>query len=487
MRIATLDCFAGISGDMFLGALLDAGVPVEVLERATAALGLGATLRVRSVDRSGITATKVDVMEGAVLAEDAGRPSAVAEQVDRGYREQPKTQHLHKAGQAHTHDEQGHTHAHEEHKHAHEGHPHAQDGHTHTGHSHGGHEHGGEEHMHAGHGHGRSLSAIRVLIGEAALGDEVKEFALRAFALLGESEAKIHDVPVDEIHFHEVGAVDAIVDIVGAAAGVAHLRERARAETGAEMRWHCSALNVGSGMVQCAHGNFPVPAPATADLLRGMPTYAAHVEKEMVTPTGAALVRALAPSFEAAPVTRVSSIGYGAGSRDPKGFANVLRLSIGEAVATAPRAAGLGVDTVVVLETAIDDLDPQVVAYVLDLLLERGALDVMSQPVGMKKGRQGTLLTVLAEESMADALEELLLRETSTLGVRRRTETRSRLERTHVTVETSYGAIRVKRGSLRGEEMNARPEFEDCRRVARERGVPLKRVMDAAMLAYGSR
>ena len=468
MRIATLDCFAGISGDMFLGALIDAGVDAAVMERATAALGLGATLRVRSVDRSGITATKVDVMEGAVLAEAAG--SSVAEQGGRVYQTQPKTQHLHKTGHAHTHEEQAHTHE-EQASHSHDG---------------------GEEHTHAEHAHGRSLSAIRVLIGGAALGDEVKAFALRAFGLLGESEAKIHNVPVDDIHFHEVGAVDAIVDIVGAAAGIAHLQERARAETGAELRWHCSALNVGSGMVQCAHGIFPVPAPATADLLRGMPTYAAHVEKELVTPTGAALVRALAPSFGAVPVMTVTSIGYGAGTRDPKGFANVLRLSMGEAFAAeVPAVVGSAtaqqMDTVVVLETAIDDLDPQVVAYVLDLLLERGALDVMSQPVGMKKGRQGTLLTVLAEARAADALEELLLRETSTLGVRRRTETRSRLDRTHVAVTTAFGEIRMKVGRLRGEEINARPEFEDCRRLARERRVPLKRVIDAAMLAYGSR
>ena len=438
MRIATLDCFAGISGDMLLGAMIDAGVDVAVLERATAALGLGAALRVRAVDRSGITATKVDVMEGAVLAEDAG--SRHVEQEGRVYQTQPKTQHLHKAGHAHTHD--GHTHTHEEHTHTHDGHTHTHEEHTHT---HDGHAHmdDGHTHEHAGHTHGRSLSAIRKLIGGAALGDEVKEFALRACSLLGESEAKIHNVPVDDIHFHEVGAVDAIVDIVGAAAGIVALREQARAETGAEMVWHCSALNVGSGMVQCAHGNFPVPAPATADLLRGMPTYAAHVEKEMVTPTGAALVRALGPSFGAVPVMTVTSIGYGAGSRDPKRFANVLRLSIGEAVAATTFQEA---ETVVVLETAIDDLDPQVVAYVLELLLERGALDVMSQPVGMKKGRQGTLLTVLAEEGAADALAEVLLRETSTLGVRRRTETRSRLERVHVPVKTSYGEIRVKVG-----------------------------------------
>lgn len=484
-RVAYLDCFAGISGDMLLGALVGAGVELAVMERAVAALGLDAGLRVRTVDRSGISSVKVDVLEGEALAE--GRSAAVAdvegmaEQEARAHGVMPKTQHMHKGGHQHEHP----------HEHFHE-HPHRHE-HDH-GHEHGHkHEHG-HEHPHV---HGRSLSGIEALLRDAALDEGVRRMALRAFRLLGESEAKIHNVPVEEIHFHEVGAVDAIVDIVAASAGVVELERRAQAETGGGVQWHCSAVNVGGGMVECAHGTFPVPAPATADLLRGVPTYSAHVEKELVTPTGAALLRAIEPRFGRQPAMRVTAIGYGAGTRDPKGFPNVLRLMVGEAgEGTESRDRSEtdwsetdegAAETVVVLETAIDDMDPQVVAHVAERLLAAGALDVMTGAVGMKKGRQGVLLTVLAEEGTASALEDLLLRETSTLGVRRRREQRARLRREHVSVETEFGPVRVKVGRRDGEELNARPEFEDCRQAADGRGVPLKRVMDAALVAYRTR
>ena len=464
MRVAYLECFAGISGDMFLGALVDAGVDRRVLEEATAALGVGARLRVSQVDRSGITSTKVDVMVGDLLAEEAaGRE----EQVQHTHQQQPKTQHLHKGGHAHEH-------------------PHTQAeartatavevGHTHN------HE----------HSHGRSLTAIRKLIQGAALADNVKQRAIRAFDLLGVSEAKIHNVPVDEIHFHEVGAVDAIVDIVAVSAGVIALEQQAQRETGAGLRWVCSPLNVGGGMVECAHGTFPVPAPATADLLKGMPTYSAHVQKELVTPTGAALLRALAPDFGVQPAMRVERIGYGAGGRNPEGFPNVLRLSIGEAAASRAVATlereDAGVSTTVsVLETALDDSSPQVLAHVMELLLGAGALDVMTTAVGMKKGRAATLLTVLANDEDAGKLERLLLRETSTLGVRRRREERTCLERTHVAVETAFGSVRVKVGWMAGEELNAQPEFEDCKAAAAAAGVPVKRVIEAAVAGYFNR
>ncbi len=472
-RVAYLDCFAGISGDMFLGAMVGAGVELEVMERAVAALGLGAGLRARTVDRSGISATKVEVLEGEALAEGesaAVRDAGVAEQGERVTGVLPKTQHLHKGGHAHTHE---HTHGEEGHKHTH-----GESGHTH-GHGDGAHE--------GGHVHGRSLSVIEGMIRGSTLEEGVKRRALRAFRLLGESEAKIHNVPVEEIHFHEVGAVDAIVDIVGASAGVEEMERRAREETGAGLRWCCSAVNVGGGMVDCAHGRFPVPAPATADLLRGVPTYGAHVEKELVTPTGAALLRMLEAEFGGQPPMRVERIGYGAGTRDPKGFPNVLRLMVGEAGDGAGEGTEGARETVVVLETAVDDMTAQVVAHVADRLLERGALDVMTSAVGMKKGRQGMLLTVLAEEGDAAAMEEVLLRETTTLGVRRRREERARLSREHVTVETEFGPVRVKVGRRGDEELNARPEFEDCRAAAVERGVPLKRVMEAAVVAYRTR
>jgi uncharacterized protein (TIGR00299 family) protein len=441
MRIAYLECFAGIAGDMLLGALIDAGVPVAVLTEATSALGLGASLQVETVDRSGISCTRVKVMEGEALAEDVAKAST----------HEHAHSHEHDHAHLHTHDEgAGHSHTHE-HSHTHD------HGHTHS------HDH---ERSHA---HGRSLSVIRELIKNAALAEAVKARAIRTFELLGASEAKIHNVDVEAIHFHEVGAVDAIVDIVAACAGMEYLQVEA---------WYCSALNVGSGMVECAHGTFPVPAPATADLLRGIPTYSAHVQKELVTPTGAALVRALDPTFGEQPAMRVEAIGYGAGTRNPKGFPNALRISVGE------KDASQSADTVTVLETALDDLSPQVLAWVAEQALAEGAMDVMLTPVIMKKGRPGTLLTVLCSEAKRPQLERLILRETSTLGMRIRRDERSCLERHHVPVQTAYGEIRMKIGRLAGEVLNAAPEFEDCRAAAVQCEVPLKQVQQAAIAAY---
>jgi pyridinium-3,5-bisthiocarboxylic acid mononucleotide nickel chelatase len=447
MRIAYLDCFAGISGDMFLGALIDSGLDPAILHQATAALNLNASLKIEKVDRSGISSTKVHVYEGAELAEVTHIASpdddSLHHQQTHTHQHHPKTQHQHKTGHAHDH-------------------PHE-------------HEHGPE------HTHGRSLTVIRDLINAAALLPAVKQTAIHTFELLGASEAKIHNVPIEKIHFHEVGAVDAIVDIVAASAGIHAIENQARIETGSPVRWHCSPLNVGGGMVDCAHGRFPVPAPATADLLRGLPTYSAHIEKELVTPTGAALIRALAPTFGPQPAMRVQQIGYGAGTRNPKDFPNVLRLSLGEAdeATTSPNT-----DTVAILETALDDLSPQIISYVSERALAEGALDVMLTPVIMKKGRPGTLLTILCNPSDSPALQQFLLRETSTLGVRIHHQQRSCLDRAHTTVATPYGEIRMKLGSRNGEVFNAAPEFEDCRTAAAKYNVPLKRVQQAAIAAY---
>ena len=451
MRVAYIDCFAGIAGDMLLGALVDAGVPAEVLADATAALGLGASLRIERVERSGISCTKVHVLEGDRLAE------AHAE-----------TAH------EHTHDDAAHGHGHE-HSHKHE-HAHAENeahGHGHS-HSHE-HTHDGVAHTHEhSHAHGRSLSAIRRLIHDAALAGPVKQTAIRAFELLGHAEAKIHNVAVEEIHFHEVGAVDAIVDIVAASAGIHSLNVAA---------WHSSPINVGGGTVVCAHGTFPVPAPATADLLRGLPTYSAHVEQELVTPTGAALLRAIDPVFGPQPAMRVERIGYGAGTRNSKDFPNVLRVSVGEANETAESLAA-NCETVTVMETALDDLSPQVLAYVAETALAQGALDAMLTPVIMKKGRPGTLLTVLCNPADSAALERLILTETSTLGVRIRQEKRTCLERRQLPVATEYGEIRIKVGTLGGETMNAAPEYEDCRAAAAKHHVAIKQVQQSAIAAY---
>jgi len=303
----------------------------------------------------------------------------------------------------------------------------------------------------------------------------VKQMAIRTFELLGASEAKIHNVPIDDIHFHEVGAVDAIVDIICACAGIHHL---------AVDPWYCSPINVGDGTVVCAHGTFPVPAPATADLLRGMPTYSAHVQKELVTPTGAALLRMLNPTFGSQPPMRIEKIGYGAGTRNTNDFPNVVRLSIGEAVAPEPSREADDTVEVTVLETALDDMSPQLLAHVAERALAEGALDVMLTPVIMKKGRPGTLLTLLCNPTQADDFERLILRETTTLGVRIRNDRRRCLDRKHLTASTPYGEIRVKIGSLSGEVLNVAPEFEDCRAAAAAHSVSVKQVQQAAIAAY---
>jgi uncharacterized protein (TIGR00299 family) protein len=240
-------------------------------------------------------------------------------------------------------------------------------------------------------------------------------------------------------------------------------------------------------MIDCAHGRLPVPAPATAELLRGMPTYSANIEKELLTPTGAALLRALEPTFGPQPAMRVEQIGYGAGTRNPKGFPNVLRLTIGESAAAQPTATHL-TDEVIVLETALDDCSPQVLAYVSEQALALGALDFMLAPVQMKKGRPGTLLTLLCVPGTESTFADLLFRETSTLGIRTRRESRLILEREIFTVDTPYGPIRIKRASTaQGEALNLAPEFEDCRAAVERARVPLKEVQQAALRAATSK
>ena len=334
--------------------------------------------------------------------------------------------------------------------------------------------HAHEHHHHHEHEHEhRSLATIRALIENAALSKPVKATAIRTFELLGASEAKIHNVPIESVHFHEVGAVDAIADIVLAAAA-AH-------DCGIDA-WHCSPLNVGGGTVECAHGRYPVPAPATADLLRGVPTWSSGNVGELVTPTGAALVQALDCRFGSAPAMRVEKIGYGAGTRNPAGATNVLRLSIGTAEEAGESAEAL----VTVLETAVDDLNPQVIAYVTGQAFALGAFDVMCTPVYMKKNRPGTLITVLTDREHAARLEELLFRETSTLGLRIREERRRCLERKIEKVATAWGEVRIKVGLRQGREVQASPEFEDCRQIAEAREIPVKQVIEAAMQAYRS-
>ncbi len=438
MRTAYLDCFAGISGDMFLGALLDAGVPPAILHEAVATLDLGASLRINTVDRSGISSTKVDVLERERVAE---RPTSLDQQPPIIHQHNPRTEHQHKG--AHFHADEASLAVSSEHSHS------------------------------ETHSHGRSLTVIHKLIAASNLADKVKASASEVFTLLGSSEAKIHNVPIDTIHFHEVGAVDAIVDIVCAAAGIDYLESNEQVT-----QWFCSPVNVGGGMVDCAHGRFPVPAPATADLLRGFPTYSANIQKELVTPTGAAILRHLNPTFGPQPPMRIEKIGYGAGTRNPQGFPNVLRLSISFSEQSAQT------EEVIVLETSLDDLSPQILAHVTEQALALGALDVMATAVHMKKGRLGTLITILTDQAHASTLQRLLLRETTTLGIRIRHDKRLCLDRSHLPVQTSYGEIRMKLGARDGEILNVAPEFEDCRAAAARHNIPVKQVLQAATAAY---
>jgi uncharacterized protein (TIGR00299 family) protein len=448
MRIAYLECFSGISGDMFLGALVDAGVSPGLLEKTVEALGVGAKLEISKVMRSGISATKVDVwVDGK---KDMPREEYWAKQdVVPG---PAKAHHDHEYAHGHNH--------HHEHSHHHESGSHEQS----PTNAPAPHEHG--------HSH-RGLSEIRTIISASAISDSAKTTAIAIFEALGAAEAKIHNVPVESIHFHEVGAVDAIVDIVCAAVGAEALGVDGIV---------CSALNVGGGSVKCAHGTFPVPAPATVELLKNAPVYSSGIEAELVTPTGAAIAKTLATRFGAFPEMKIEKSAYGAGSRDFPGHPNVLRIVIGEAV---PVLTGkTRSETISVMEANLDDLNPQVFGYVMDRLLEEGALDVFGMPVQMKKNRPGTLLTVLCKPEDAEKLIQLIFSETTTLGVRRREESRQTLARRWESVRTEWGEVRIKIASMNGTVTNYAPEYEDCRRIAAEHHVPLKTVMQEASRAY---
>ena len=441
MRIAYLDCFSGMSGDMFLGALIDAGVSPDVLEKTIAALNVGARLEISRVIRSGITATKVDVF---VNGEKELPREEFWAQGEHSLAHPHDHEHEHSSGDAHAH-------------------PHS---HSPTG------SRAGAPALHE-HGHGRSLKEIQKIIAAAAISESAKKRALDIFAALGAAEAKIHNEEIESVHFHEVGAVDAMIDIVGAAVGVEALDVEEIV---------CSPLNVGGGTVKCAHGVFPVPAPATVELLQGAPVYSSGIQAELLTPTGAAIVKTLASRFGAFPEMKIAKSGYGAGTRDFPGHANVVRLTIGEAIPAL--AAKTSQETIAVLEANLDDLNPQVFGYVMDRLLEEGALDVFGMPVQMKKNRPGTLLTVLCKPEDAAKLTQLVFTETTTLGVRQRLEQRQVLARRWVTVPTPWGDVRMKIASMNGTVTNYAPEYEDCRRIATEQHVPLKAVMQEATQVY---
>ena len=420
MRIAYLDCFSGISGDMFLGALVDAGVSPKLLEDTVAALDIGARLEISRVLRGGISATKVDVYA-------------------HGEKDLPREVFWEQQEQDHAHQ----------------------------------------------HSHGRGLNEVRRIIEKSAISSTAKATAIRIFEALGEAEAEIHNTSVEQVHFHEIGAVDAMIDIVCAAVG---------AESLAVEEWVCSPLNVGGGIVKCAHGTLPVPAPATLRLLRDAPVYSSGPQVELVTPTGAAIVKTLSSRFASFPAMKIEKAGYGAGTREFPDHPNLLRLTIGEVglaedadaslVASPTSNERIMNEKITVLEANLDDLSPQVLAYAMERLLAEGALDVFSVPVQMKKSRPGALLTVLAKMEDANRLTKLIFAETTTLGVRRREEQRQTLSRRWETVDTTWGPVRIKIANMNGSVSNYAPEYEDCRALAEAQHVPLRTVMQEAIQQY---
>jgi len=391
MKAAYFDCFSGISGDMTLGALVDAGCPLDVLQGGLRGLQVpGWEITAERVWKNGMAATHIRVR---------------------------------------TEDTQTH----------------------------------------------RSLSAILGILEKSALGAEVKQRASAIFTKLGEAEAAVHDVPLEKIHFHEVGAVDAIVDIVGACIGFGEL--------GIES-FSCSPLNVGGGVARMAHGILPVPAPATARLLIGKPTYSNGVLKELVTPTGAAIVATLCDRFGPQPAMKVSAIGYGAGTTDLEGQPNVLRILVGEVSGRPVEGHG---GTIRVLEANLDDMNPQIFGYLLEKALAAGALDVFATPIQMKKSRPGIVVTILCQPEDESKFQAMLFAETTTLGVRSHLVDRQALPREHVVISTRFGDVRVKVSQTNGRVQHASPEFEDCRKLAEENNVPLQEVMEQAMLVFAGR
>ncbi|MDM8552865.1 nickel pincer cofactor biosynthesis protein LarC [Desulfobacterales bacterium HSG2] len=319
---------------------------------------------------------------------------------------------------------------------------------------------------HHGHHH-RHLSHIREIIEKSDLEESVRQKSIAIFTRLAEAEAKIHQTSVENIHFHEVGAMDAVIDVVGSVAGLNAL--------GIE-KVFCSHLHVGTGTVKCAHGILPVPAPATAELIKGKPVYSTGIEGELLTPTAAAILTTLSSNFGPMPAMTVKHIGYGAGTSDLP-IPNLLRLIIGE---TGDEFSGYQTEEVAVIETGIDDMNPQIYGYLAERMLEMGALDVFLTPLQMKKNRPGTLITVICRPETVGKFSDFLIRETTTIGLRWRTDRRIKAQRTIEEVETEYGVIRFKTARVAGEVVNVSPEYEDCRRAALEEKVPLKEVMKAA-------
>ena len=453
MKALYVEPFAGISGNMLLGALLDAGVPFAFLQEEFAKLHLGNYELVhKSVNKCGIQAQYFNV----VLPEEQEHEHEHAHDGD----------HVHEHHHAHDHDD-NHDH---EHHHAHDHawmHAHG------IAHSHD-HEHHHEQHTHHHHHEHRNLHDIEEILDHSDLPKEVIAKAREVFLAIAKAEAKVHGSTVEEIHFHEVGAIDTIIDVVGNILALQYL--------GIE-KVFTAPVNTGFGFVECAHGQMPVPAPATAELLQGIPNYRGTVEKEMTTPTGAALLKVLASPVKEVPDGFTGEIiGYGAGTRNVE-IPNVLRVNMGiwDETEGAGKASGSAVERLLMLECNLDDLNPEIMPYVLEKLLAAGALDAWLQPVIMKKGRPAQTLKVLCRPEQRQVMEPIMFAETTTLGVRAFVVERTALERRWKTVQTPWGGVRIKEGLLDGKVVNAVPEFEDCKKIAEANGVPLKAVEVAAL------
>lgn len=442
MAIFHLDLASGLAGDMFLGACLDQGMPLEVVADAVARLGLpGVSVEARKAERGGFAGTRFRVLQDGRPIEGPD-PEEVEGAPSHGHG------HHHEHPHSHPHGDHAPTHPHEHH------HPHPHSG--------------GHGHSHS-HGPSRNLVEITELILRSALADSVKARSLRLFQRLGEAEARAHGMPLERVHFHEVGAVDSIVDLVGAAAAVDFL---------APARITATPVNVGSGRVRMAHGEISIPAPATADLLRGAPIYGGP-GGELTTPTGAALVAELVGEFVELPPMRLEAVGYGLGKKHLAHQPNAVRLLRGG----AGPGRGPGRPEVMVVETEVDDLPGEGFGFLMERLLAEGALDVYFTPVQMKKNRPGTLVTLLCRREKLEALAGLLLAESGSLGCRFHAAERWEAERETGEVETPFGRVRVKRAALGGRPLAAAPEFEDCRSLALAAGRPWREVYHAALSA----
>jgi uncharacterized protein (TIGR00299 family) protein len=432
MKILYLDLLSGLSGDMFLGGLIALGVDPKKLQRELDKLEVhGFHLHIHRRLAWQIQGIKVDV-------------------------------HL---------EDHAHPHAHD---HAHE-HPHEHPSDHHHHHHH--HAHENEENLVHHHAHERNFDEIRQLIEASRLSPWVRKTAVAVFRRLAEAEGKVHGVPPEKVHFHEVGAVDSIVDIVGACIGLELL---------GQPRVFASPIVEGRGWVECAHGRFPVPAPATLEILaaRGVKLEQCEEPQEMLTPTGAALLAELAESFGPMPPMNIVQVGYGLGTKSLKTRPNFVRMVLGEAaVATGGGAHDWETDQVAVLETNLDDINPEILGHFVEQALKQGALEVFYTPATMKKNRPGVVLTLLCPPEQADAFMALIMRETSAFGVRSHLAQRRKLRRGFAEVATPWGLVKVKQGWLDGELLQCAPEFESCRRTAEENGVPVRQVYASALQA----